>query len=411
MTGSARSSAALPDLFVATTFGQVGNAAAIAAATGRGGVLLLLTAEGNRALAARILARAAATGLDHREVIAPRNAGQPLRRVIRAYDAQLDAALAGLAFQRLWLSNGDMVFNALAERADRLGAAVCFYEDGLSSYRAADDPSFLPLGLRAQASLSARALAQQIGRIRRAARGVQGGSAGLGAEVADLMRKTRVHAELCALASPLRAALARGPYFGRRRRFDEAWVAFPEALDRDVVAARAYRTLRPAPRAEDVATARAAVAALAAGDAPPALYVSQTYGNTLDFYNAVAAVLAPLAGAAIALKHHPREKGLRREALAKALTARGVRAVSSPALDAPPAEALFATGAFRDVYGLTSTALLLGRAASPGVAFHPLGAEVAAALRAGPGPLWRYERFMGDVALFARLWRGEGGAA
>ncbi|MEM8752515.1 MAG: polysialyltransferase family glycosyltransferase [Pseudomonadota bacterium] len=335
----------------------------------------------------------------HDEVVAPLNAGQPLARVVRAYRAQIDPLLRTLSPARVWLSSGDHVFAHIAAEAERRGAAICFYEDGLSSYRRADDPSFRRVGLGAQAALSARALGQQCGRIGRAARGRQGGSEGVGAEARDLLRKIAVHGELVALASPLRPLFALGDFGARRTKFDEAWVAFPDALDPRVVAARAARAIRPEPSSAEIAAARDAAAG-----APPALYVSQTYGNTFDFYEAVAEALAATGETAMTVKHHPREKGLRREALTKALARRGVRAEAPAALDGPPAEALFAAGSFRPVYGLTSTALLLGRAADPDLDVRPIGRAMERALRRDPASLWRYDRFFGDLSLFDSLW-------
>lgn len=396
----------MADLFVASTFGQVRNAAAIAAETGRESRALLITAAGNRQLARRILDAAGAAGLPHDEVIAPLNAGQPLRRVIRAFRAAIDPVLAARPPERVWLPGGDLAFNHIAERVEAMGGAVNFYEDGLSSYRRAEDPSFRPTGFGAQASLSIKALGQQVGRVRRTAAGVQGGSDGVGAEARDLWRKVGIHGELLALASPLRAVLAKGAFFGRRVRFEEAWAAFPDALDPRVVSADARRAFRPAPTDGEVDAARRA--AEDAG-APPSLYVSQTYGNSFGFYASVAEALASAlteeGETAVTLKHHPREKGLRRKALSDELSARGVRPVASDPLDAPPAEALFATGRFDAIHGLTSTALLLGRAANPGLSVRPIGRQVLSALRRDPGQLWRYERFESDLELFESLWR------
>ncbi|MEM7524545.1 MAG: polysialyltransferase family glycosyltransferase [Pseudomonadota bacterium] len=388
------------DLFVATTFGQVRNAAAIAAETGRDSRVLLITAANNRQLAARMIAHCEELGLRQRDAEAPVNGAMPLRRVVRAYHRLAADVFAETKVARLWLSNGDQVFSVLADAAERAGAVVNFYEDGLSCYRRVDDPSFRSLSFKEQATLSGKALRHQFGRIGRAITGAPQGQAGLRAEVRDLFHKIGVHAELLALASAARPLLAKGPYFERRRAFEEAWVAFPEALDPGMVSARRLRAIRPSVSADTVKAAKAD-----AVGAAPALYLSQTYGNSFEFYAAVAEALKETGEPDICLKFHPREKDLRRTRLCEELTRRGVRWSAPDALDAYPAEALFATGAFRDVYGLTSTALLLGHAVEGGPAFHLLGRRTLALARADAANAWRYDRLESDIALFERLWR------
>ncbi len=408
MKGASRAAEPAGRLFVAETVGQVRNAAAAASqAPGGSAALLLLLPSGNPGLAARIEAFAAGTGLPCRAVPLPETPHRPSPGVIARHLAAFAPVVDGPAPEELWVANGRFHLAWIAGRMERRGARIVLYEDGLSSYRRADDPSFdMPGAAEALARAGEKARAD-LAMIRRAlGKGRFGPALGAARWMFGGLAEGAARAAMLSAAGRAAARLRVGPeaaaFFASRRRFDAAWMAFPEAFDAAGFGVGAARPLVIAPSPGAIARARAALAPVEPGEA---LHVSQVYGGGA-VRRAVARALAAAGARRLLVKPHPRETEEERAALLADLAKAGVEARSAPAsLDEVEAEALIETGLFRTVFGLTSTALLHGVARRPDVEFVPVGEDALARLAKAGRPERLHERFAADVALFGRMRR------
>lgn len=389
-----------PHLFVVSNLGQVRNAASTIRQLGLHDphVLVLWTADAtelrDRLLGAAAVYRVTATSLE-----LPRSPTDPfptrLRRIAALYD---DLAAARTAPGTLWLANINSHYGYLARAFASAGAEICLFEEGLGTYRRAEDPAFGAEGLLATVRTVSRDV---VSAARRDDLSVAGKVRRIGYRSLVGAFRTRAGRFISCILSRRRSEYFHEP----RRRFTIAAVTFPDALDPRLVQARTVIRLEHREDVEaevDAAAKRWLTTWPGRPAASQPVFLSQRYDvEPRRWARAIATVLRGNGYTALTVKFHPRETSDERGCLLDALSNVGIFVSTEPDLDRWPAENLLRAGLSCEVVGITSSALAYRAVDIPHRTIAP---DLLQHLEADPAiPRRDLERLRQDTQLLLRV--------
>ena len=395
------------DLFVVSNLGQARNVAAwrrAEPASTRVRAVVLGTRD-TRSLSDTLVKYLGAHGVPTSAVRLPDRPADPRPWALQRTVAVFRTMLVDHPANRVWIANVDRHYSVLASVAIEHGASVCYYEEGLGTYRSADDPALTDA---AGASMS------MVGAIRAAAR-LHFGRVREGPLTFARRVKWNGRGFASATSSSIARHLARRGWYRRAvghigsghsthffepwTRFERASVAFPELLDHRLVVASTVTVLPIEPLPIDLVAARDVVAPAIDVDA---VYVSQPYVDRgTVFYGAVAFVLARLDVEEVLVLPHPRERSWNVATMRTEFERCGIRARFDERTGTVPAEAILAAGRFTRCFGISSSTLLYGPRLLPRVEFVTIGGAVIERLNAVGAVVERTDRLVTDVQLLA----------
>lgn len=386
-------------LFVASNLGQVRNATAVVDQLGLGDatVVVLWTPAGTD-LKERLVELAAELGLPARTLELPRSPTDRFPKTISRMVSTYRLLSETLPADNVWIANTNRHYGVLAGTYEAAGSSIHYYEEGLGSYRRADDPVYAgtPLSSRVrslQYQVRATATDPSISWFRKARR--------IGHRLAALLVDTQMGRMLNSL---MIGSAARDVYFPRTR-FGIAAAAFPGLLDHRVVDADRYVRIDPTPPPSDREGAGATVIESVRRPPCPTLLLSQAYEPPATAWAAaIAAELHALDIDAVVIKFHPREAADRRSAISQALVDHGVRASATAEFDHWTAEQVIESGGFDRVVGLTSSTLIYRPSTVREVEYISIGRGVLEELESDPGVAeLDLHRFRSDLELYERV--------
>lgn len=399
-------------LFVLTTPGQTRNALSIIAQfEGDPAVAaVVLGTAANPQLSDRILEALRRAGVDGSLVELPVGPTVPIPARVREIDSIYRSLVDSVPTRRLWIANTNSHYGLLARRFSEGGALVCYFEEGLGSYKAAADASYAGASPQVRrkelvAGLQ-QALEQHLGfsfvyRVPVAIRRFGGGVARF---VVSARREVSVYR---ASSQRNRDALTNGgtglltSFFEPWTEFDQIRVAFPELLDRTVFRSTDVAAVHLSPTDSDVDAARSELDRLSS--VPEALFISQPYlDRGRSYYGMVADAVAVAGVRSLLVKFHPREGPGARQTLLLAFERSGVEAVPLWRDDGVSAEALLGAGSFTTCVGVSSTSLLYAHDLYPDIAIVSVGRDVVRRVEKVRTRLVGVDRFVADVELYER---------
>jgi hypothetical protein len=371
------------DLFVVSNLGQARNVVAVARSGSRSARVMaaVVGSESNRQLLDRLTTFLSEHGTEAVELILPERPTSPAPRTISEVARRLERFSVNHPTRSLWIANTNAFYSTLAATYSACGSDICYYEDGIGTYRRADD---LALTEFEQPRVG--------GSVRRVIRSLNDG-----ADVDDATRTmNRFLAALRNLRVGLDAAkyevcrhLSRSNWYQRALQsaggsaaaamfhpwsdFSDAAVVFPDVLDRRVVRANRIQSLdiRPDPRDIDAANAVLNEHGVAVG---ATLFVSQPYCDRGPvYYGAVGRAVNNNAAGPVVVLVHPRERDHHVKHLLEAL---GTERVAACLDVSPNAEAVLATGRFSECLGITSSTLAYARFLDSVVVCRSIASEV-----------------------------------
>jgi hypothetical protein len=397
------------NVFAISNLGQARNAVRIAGTLGDDSAAALVLVAGSRMhFGRRLESYVRAGGLDARLVVLPETPTAPRLLLLRSIVGTYRALASGSAVGNLWLANSNAHYGVLAQLFSERGTQICYFEEGLGTYRRINDPIYrqydnvawrdlsgeiLTTARRAinrSSYTSARGLARSLVRVGRTSASAL--SMGLGA--------TAWYRRLARLVAGRQAE----QFFSPWTTFIVAKVAFPDAIDRGLVRALRVEPLCMAPTPDEVVDALGMLDA--AGVRPGAtLFVSQPYGDRgASFYGAVARALSAAGAVDIVVRSHPREREYNLAHMISSFEQAGLRATWLVEPNGITAEALLATNRFAKCVGLTSSTLLYGPHIVSGVEFISIGQQVLSALGPTAYRADQLATLRSDIDLFESVW-------
>lgn len=384
-------------VFVVSNAGQLRNAVAIVAQLGISHpVIAVLWTEVRSSLRDRLLEFAADAEIEAIPIELPRSPTDPFPRQLRAIHRAYVGLLDRTGPCEVWVANTNSHYAHLLGLAEAKGVSLAYFEEGLGTYRRADDPPFREENRRNRfGKLFADVIAAfserertLTARIRRAGHRV------LRASASDPVGQ-RVVAALVGQA----AANAFRPW----RHFDRVVVAFPEALDPHLYCAPQVTALNLT--IENFENAEAWLAQWSAYQDACALLVTQPYGiEDQSWSTALAKALLRGEIKRVIVKFHPREGLETRRAIIDALANADIDAIVDSQLDRFSAEQLIRAGICNRVIGLTSSVLLYRpRGRGPAVEYESIAAEVVNNLAASGANERQLCLLRSDLELFDRV--------
>ncbi len=398
-------------LFVVTTLGQTRNAISIIEQLddGESAMVMVLGTPANPLLPNQIgavLDRAGVLAFYVELPVAP-TVAVPNR--VESIDATYAGVCASVDVESSWLANTNTHYGLLAQHFHEAGSLICYFEEGLGSYKAATDASFsIPAADQRRRDLIAgllNSLELHLGfsfvyRAPIAIRRFAGG-------VVRFLLAARREVEVYRAGSEANRIRTVGDTGSRLSAFFEPWtefdrvrVAFPQLLDPALINSADVSTVRLNPAQAEVALACDELDRIE-GDVPSTLLVSQPYTNRgRTYYEAVAEAVASTEVRSVFVKFHPREGPGTRQVLLNTLERSAIAATPMWRDEGLSAEALLATGRFDRCIGITSTTLLYSHDLYPDLDAIAVGREVVRNLSIRQPTIVGLDRLLADVELY-----------
>lgn len=312
----------------------------------------------------------------------------------------------------LWLSNTNSHYGVMAAIFKSSGVRLCYFEEGLGSYKDLEDASFARPSRRESLKILRSGISAALRRhlgfswvyrgpvaIKRFSTGSFRFAKSLYSELSNFysLTPTNLH-RFEQLGSPHLAN-----YFSPWTEFDEIHVVFPELLDEHLIRSDNVESVQLLPPHSEVELARAALAR-EIDSIPSVFFVSQPYGDRgRNYYQTVAKALVDASYRRVFVKFHPRERPKERDSLIEAFERLRIEVVQFSGEDLFTAEALLATGNFDVCVGISSSSLLYSERYFPEIEVVSVGKFVVSEVRRRGFRGVGYDTLQNDVKLFVDM--------
>lgn len=363
-------------LFFVSTLGQARNARNIIEALEdrSNSLVVVLWTQTNLLLADRITKSISSTGIHIQRMELPVRPAFITVGKLYQFRRKYTGLLKEHQPQEIWIANANIHYAYLAFLSKRNGIDVCYFEEGLGTYKRKSyiEKKNISLSLTQKLRTLKQPLATYIrttyvGSVinffRNIIRIIYKEFVGIWLVLSGI---TNIVSNILATSKPslrfLRWALPEGSsdFLNIATEYKKVSVAFPASLDPDLYRSDIITTLPinvDKQEREDTAQALLALP----GRKPKVIYISQNYGGrSPKFYAAVAACIKESGVKHIALKFHPKEKQDLRGYLLAELELAEIKVLELDTLSEVPAETVLATGIFHTVMGITSSTLFYG---------------------------------------------------
>lgn len=384
-------------VFFVSNLGQLRNAIAVADQLNIANpIAIILWTEARIDLRDRLVEFANLNGFDYLTIGLPRSPNDPFPRQLRAINRAYVEVFDALSMSELWVANTNSHYAHLLALATARGVPVSYFEEGLGTYFALEDPPFRPINRRIKAIHLLGDVASALtathrtlpSRVRRAGHRVlrEFGNSSIGRRA--VMAMAGIDADIGAQPA---------------RSFSRIAVVFPDALDARLYQAPVVKALDLT--LVDISSTERLIESWPVGRQRTPLLLTQPYGiDARPWSQAISDELAARSIERVTVKFHPREGGKEREFLARALVQNGLEPIIDSDLDKFPAEQLIRSGLTDHVLGLTSSTLLYRlRPAEHEVTYESIAQDVVTRLTRWNTPKNQLRSLSRDMALYDRL--------
>lgn len=401
------------NLFVVSTVGQIRNVGLLCSLHDIGSVFVLIVySRRNMNVLQRIEDVCLQLGFKFEAIEIPiRFQSYPSPRKFLSVSKKYKKFLESFEFDRLWLSNINSYYYYFAQEFSKQGKSICYFEEGLGTYKAVNHQSYAVPDFWHEFSLLPdrvhnliKALAVEVGQFY--IKPVFKLFSHIVRPIGNFFRRFYQIAMVLIFSSQAGRRFAKFVFgdviYGNHsvwKNFDLAVVANPDGLDPSVFGTATCSQLDMSSMFEVKCEELSNLHHLQV-DRCDLMLVTQSHGFSHDVWaRVVAKEIARKGIKKLFLKLHPKETPSALDAYKLAFAQIGVEVLNSEAFSMYPAEKLIKPLRIKRVIGISSSTLFYGRLFLKDVLFESIGVEITDELRSMDQDKIKISKLQGDVAL------------